>query len=186
MSETAVETTPSEQPETEKPATGDKDWAAEAEKWKSLARKHEAEAKAGKTAAAKLAEIEAANATDLEKAVKAARDEGRTEAATAANSRLVSAEARAIAAELKFKNPALAIKAVDLSDVSVSPDGEVDAAAIRAALDTLATDEPYLVGETAEPVPSFDGGARRSAPPSDPRMADLAQIEADLKAGRRK
>lgn len=186
MSETAAETPAPEQPDTEKPATGDKDWAAEAEKWKSLARKHETDAKAGKAAAAKLAEIEAANATDLEKAVKAARDEGRAEATTAANSRLISAEARAVAAELKFKNPALAIRSADLSAVAVNDDGEVDADAVKAALAALAESDPYLVGDDApKPPPSFGGGPRQTAAPTDPRAADLAQIEADMKKARR-
>ncbi len=175
-----------EQSETEKPATGDKDWAAEAEKWKALARKHEVDAKAGKAAASRLAEIEAANATDLEKAVKAARDEGRAEVQTAANARLISAEARAVAAELKFKNPALAIRSADLTAVTVNDDGEVDAAAVKSALEALAESDPYLVGEDSpKPPPSFGGGPRPAAPPTDPRAADLAQIEADMKKSRR-
>jgi len=49
------------------PDTGEKDWAAEAEKWKALARKHEIDAKAGKSATAKLAEIEEATKTEGQK-----------------------------------------------------------------------------------------------------------------------
>lgn len=121
-----------------------------------------------KAAAKRLAEIEAANATDLEKAVKAARDEGRAEVQKAANARLISAEARAVAAELRFKNPALAIKAVDLTDIKVGEDGAVDGDAVRAALTKLATDEPYLVGDDKPaPPPSFAGGARGSVGSSD-------------------
>lgn len=141
-----------------------------------------------KAAAKKLADIEAANASDLEKAVKTARDEGRAEVLTAANERLVSAEARAAAAELKFKNPGLAIKSADLSEIKVSDDGEVDTAAIKTALEALAASDPYLVGEDPpKPPPTFGGGPRPTpAAPTDPRAADLAQIEADLKANRRK
>lgn len=143
--------------------TGDE--PAEVERLRSelqKARKWEDRAKANADAAKRLAELEAASATDLEKAVKAARDEGRTEVLTVANARLVNAEARAAAAELRFKNPALAIKAVDLSSIEVNDDGEVDAAAVRAALAELAKAEPYLVGD-GRPKGDADQGARSTA-----------------------
>lgn len=53
------------------------DLKAEVDKWKALSRKHEAAAKKGQTAAEKLAEIEQANLTELQKeqaARKAAED----------------------------------------------------------------------------------------------------------------
>lgn len=149
------------------------DWKAEADKFKALHRKQEERAKANADAAKRLAEIEEANATDLEKAVKAARDEGRSEVLTAANSRLINAEARAAAAELRFKNPALAIKAVDLSSVEVGEDGEVDSAAVRAALEELAKHEPYLIGD-GRPKGDADQGARTTAKPeATPGMGRL-------------
>lgn len=77
-----VETPPAE---TAPPATGEKDWQAEAEKWKGLARKHETRATENATAAARLAEIEEANKTAEQKAAE----------------RLAAAEARAAALELK-------------------------------------------------------------------------------------
>lgn len=138
--------------------------------------------------AKRLDDIEAASATELEKAVKTARSEGETDATKRANTRLIAAEARALAAEAKFRNPGLAVRSVDLTGVSVNDDGEVDAAAIKAALDGLAASDPYLVGEEPpKPPPSFGGGPRQTPPtPTDPRSADLAQIEADLKTNRRK
>lgn len=105
--------------------------------------------------------IEAAR-TDQEKAVEAAKDEGRTEALTAANARLVAAEARAIAAEVKFRNPTLAVRAVDLKDVTVNDAGEVDAAAIKAKLKELSDADPYLIDDGKKPAPKPDkaqGGA---------------------------
>jgi hypothetical protein len=191
MTDTATETPAPDQTEDkpqDKPDTGEKDWAAEAEKWKSLARKHEGTAKANADAAKRLAEIEDANASEMEKAVKTARAEGETEATKRANARLIAAEARALAAEAKFRNPALAVKTVDLSGVTVGDDGEVDSAAIRSALDDLAKSDPYLVGEEPpKPPPSFGGGPRPTPPtPMDPRAADLAQIEADLNAAQRR
>jgi hypothetical protein len=139
--------------------------------------------------AKRLDEIEAASASELEKAVKTARAEGESEATKRANGRLVAAEARALAAEAKFRNPALAVKSVDLSSVAVGDDGEVDSAAIKKALDDLAKSDPYLVlsDEPPKPPPTFGGGPRPTPPtPTDPRSADLAQIEADLVANRRK
>lgn len=108
--------------------------------------------------------LEAAR-TDQEKAVEAAKAEGRTEALTAANTRLVSAEARALAAEAKFRNPALAVRAVDLSSVKVADDGAVDAEAIKAALKELSESEPYLIedGKTVRPKPDESQGNRPGA-----------------------
>lgn len=140
-----------------------------------------------KAAAKRLEEIEAANATDLEKAVKAARDEGRNEVQAAANARLITAEARAIAAEMQFRKPNHAVRLVDLSEVKVGDDGEVDAKAVRALLDDLAKDDPLLlaVPDDGRPKGDADLGPRSTPPPSNPRAADLQQIEADLAAARR-
>jgi hypothetical protein len=100
-----------------------------------------------KAKAKRLEEIEAANATDLERAVKAAREEGRAEVLSAANQRTLNAEARALAAAAKFRNPVLAVRAIDLGDVRVAEDGTVDAAAIKTRLAELASAEPYLVDD---------------------------------------
>jgi hypothetical protein len=88
-------------------------------------------------AAKRLEEIEAANATDLEKAVKAAREEGRAEVLSAANQRTLNAEARALAAAAKFRNPVLAVRSIDLSGVKVSDDGSVDSNAINQRTESL-------------------------------------------------
>ena len=154
-----VPATPTKKPEPreEKPtATDGKDWQAEAEKWKSLSRKNEEAAKANAAAAKRLEEIEQANASDLEKAVKKARDEGFSEARQAANARLVSAEARALAAEAKFIKPALAVKVLDLSDVTVNDNGDVDTTAIKKLLADLAADAPELIVSTERPRPKPD------------------------------
>lgn len=63
--------------------TGDaKDWAAEAAKWKALSRKHEDSAKANADKAKRLDELEAANATEIEKAQKVA-EQAKADAAAA-------------------------------------------------------------------------------------------------------
>lgn len=86
MSEQVIESTA---PEVEQPVTGEPvtDPAAEVEKWRSLARKHEARAKENATAAQRLAEIEEASKSEAQKAAEAAqrtakeRDDAMAEAA---------------------------------------------------------------------------------------------------------
>jgi hypothetical protein len=134
-----------------------------------------------KAKAAKLEEIEQANASDLEKAVRKAREEAIAEVQQAANSRLLSAEARALAAEAKFRNPGLAVKAIDLSGVKVSDDGTVDAKAVRALLADLAKDEPYLVddGKAARPKPDDAQGR----PQGQPSAAEQGREQARKRFG---
>ncbi len=140
-----------------------------------------------KAKADKLAQIEAANATETEKAVKAAREEGRAEVLTAANSRLLNAEARALAAEARARNPVIAVKSLDLSGVKVADDGTVDSAAIKAAIAELQKTDAYLFGDPPVVNPNMDGGVRPNASSTgNPRADDLAQIEADMKAGARR
>jgi hypothetical protein len=140
-----------------------------------------------KTKATKLDQIEQANASELEKAVSKAKDEGRAEVQTAANTRLIKAEARALAAAAKFRDPADAVAFLNLADVEVSEDGDVDAKKVKALLDELATSKPYLItDDTPPPPPSFNGGPRATGDtPADPRSRDLAQIEADVAKTRR-
>jgi hypothetical protein len=128
-------------------------------------------------AAKRLEEIEAANATDLEKAVKAAREEGRAEVLSAANQRTLNAEARALAAAAKFRNPVLAVRSIDLSGVKVSDDGSVDSNAISSLLTELAAAEPYLVdtGPTTPPRPTPHDAP---APPAGKGAVSIAESSA--------
>ena len=119
-----------------------------------------------KAKAGRLTEIEKASQTELEKAIVKAKEEGRGEVAATFNARFVGAEARALAAEAKFRNPALAVRALDLSKIRVGDDGEVDIAGIKALLATLAKDEPYLVddGKSGKPQPDNAQGAGKGTP----------------------
>lgn len=79
MSETATETEATEEQQatesdnnTEAATAEDKDWKAEAEKWKSLARKHEGNAKANADKARQFDELSEAQMSELEKAAKRA------------------------------------------------------------------------------------------------------------------
>lgn len=114
-----------------------------------------------KAKAAKFDEIEAQNATELEKATKKAADEARADMTATTNNRLVRAEVKAAAAALGFHNPAIA--ATQLADkfagVKVSDTGDVDEAAVKALVEQLAKDEPYLVKtDTGRPQPLLGQG----------------------------
>lgn len=141
-----------------------------------------------KAKAAKLDEIEAANASELEKAVKAARDEATTAERTRAAGILAAAEARAQASE-RFQNPATAVRLLDLTNVPVTDEGEVDAQAVKGLLDALAETDPYLLKATKPTVPSPTdvglGVGGGTPAPTTPQGRLRASIEQDIAAGRR-
>jgi hypothetical protein len=153
-------------------------------KERDLRKDAEKRAKEGDATKAKLDELTAASQSDMEKAVNAARKEGATSVLAAANTRLVNAEARALAAEQKFRNPSLAVRAIDLAGVTVTEDGTVDTAAITAALKTLAADEPYLIddGGPRAPRPDPSQGSGRAPAPSG---AQKGLDEAERRFGKR-
>lgn len=152
---------------------------------RSLRRAAEKEARENAAHKQRADELEAATQSDTEKAVSAARREGAQEAIASANKRVVNAEARALAAEHGFRNPALAVRAIDLGDVKVTDDGTVDVDAIKASFAALATAEPYLLKaddapRTPKPDPS-QGGTGRPPANSD---ADRGLAEAARRFGK--
>jgi hypothetical protein len=114
-----------------------------------------------KTKAAEFDRLAEASKTEQERAVEQARTEARTEALTVANTRIVSAEARALAAAARFRNPTDAVAFLDLKTVKVGDDGTPDSDALKAALATLAKDKPYLVEDEkpGKPKPDLSQGA---------------------------
>lgn len=147
------------------------------DKERELRKAAEKAASEGRTAAAKLAEIEAANQTENEKAVAAARKAGAAEVMAQVNARLVASEARALATAAGFRDASDAVRFLDLAEVKVSDDGTVDAAAITKALDVLKDDKPYLLVDQKPPVPSpgqagigVTGGAAVDVAPGMDRM----------------
>lgn len=114
--------------------------------------------------------------TEQEKAVEAAKNEGRTEALTAANARLLSAEARALAAEAKFANPALAVRALDLSGVTVGDDGTVDAESIKTKLKELADSGAFVIETGEKPRPKPDRAQGGSAAKGDRSVASGREL----------
>jgi hypothetical protein len=122
-----------------------------------------------KAKAAKLAEYEAQNATELEKAMKKAADEARADVTGKTNTRLVRAEVKAAAAALGFHNPAVA--ATQLADkfaaIKVDDTGDVDEVAVKALVEQLAKDEPYLVKTgTGRPQPLPGQGQHQTPSPA--------------------
>lgn len=82
------------EPADPKDPPADKDWEAEANKWKALARKHEAKAKENADAAEKLAQSEEAEKTEVQKA---------TDRAAAAEKSASQAEAKALRLEVALE-----------------------------------------------------------------------------------
>lgn len=108
-----------------------------------------------------LDEIVAANATEGEKAIAKAKDEGRAEVLSTVNERVLRAEVKAVAGG-KLADPADAVKLLDLSQFTVGDDGNVDTKAISTAIDELVKEKPYLAPAGARPTPLPGGGARPS------------------------
>lgn len=120
-------------------AAGDgTDWKAEAEKWQSLARKHEDRAKANSSAAKELEEFRRQSMTEQERAIDAARAEARAEAIAEFGGRLAEAEFRAVAAgRMSDEQVATLLEGVNLARF-VGDNGEVDRAAVARFVDGIA------------------------------------------------
>ncbi len=169
-----------------KPDTGTPDLTAEVEKWKALARKHEQKAKELAPAAQRLAELEQASQSETERAVAKARQEAEQSARAQERGtwaqRLAAAQFVALAARRNTEFDAQSV----LEDLNlaryVGEDGEPDAKGLASVVERLVpTGAP-----NPRPTGNADLGARHSTGPLDPRAADIAQIESDLAANRRR
>lgn len=106
---------------------------------------------------AELDKVKQANQTEAEKAVEAAKEEGRKAALTEAAPRLVAAEFRAaLAGRRTAAEVAELIEDLDLSRY-LTDAGEVDAERVTKKADLLAPP-----GEERKTAPSFGGGARKT------------------------
>lgn len=136
--------------------------------------------KAAKDAQAELEKIRSASMSEQEKAVAAAKAEGRDEALKGANERLVRAEVRAAAAG-KLADPGDALGLLGDLSTFIGPSGDVDTKAISSAIDGLVKSKPYLSAKPGNG--SGEGGARGSASAaSGPSMDDWLRQQAS--AGR--
>lgn len=136
--------------------------------WKAEARKWEQRAKENKAAAAEVEKARKAAMTESERAVAEAEERGRKAAVTAYGERLARTEFIAEAAKRNGGFDASAI----LEDLNlaryIGEDGEPDSKAIAAAVGRLI---PEVNASSPQP-PSFDGGARQSAPAGQ----DMSQL----------
>lgn len=126
----------------------------------------------------KAEQLESANKTEMERAVDAARKEGESAALQRANSRLVSAEARALAAQQQFRDATDAVRFLDLADVAVSDDGSVDTDALSKQLQQLAKDKPYLLAEARPTRPQGDVGQGPRGPATPEVEPGLGRLRA--------
>ncbi len=137
-------------------------------------------------AEAELEKVRTAGLSEQEKAVALARKEGETEATTKANARLVRAEAKALAAGAKFRDPGdvLAQLGDQLSGITVDEEGEVDQKALKALVDDLVKSKPYLIdtGTTTATAADAGIGTTGTKTPSDPGPG-RSRIRAAIEAG---
>lgn len=158
---------------------------AERNKARSEERARKAAEKKAADLEARLAEFDSASKSEHEKAIEAARKEASAaataEATTRANRRILTAEIKAAAGTL-LADPSDAVRLLDIDEFDVTEDGEVDDKAITAAIKSLLDAKPYLAANAkSNGVPDLGQGVRTNGGPIDPRAADIAQIEADLR-----
>lgn len=174
---------------TDDASTEDKpDLAAELAKWKSMARKNEALAKQNATAAAKLAKIEEASKTELERAQAAAAEADQR--ARAAEERIARALTKAAVSAAAAKAGAIDADAVLalLPPDAVTVDGD-DIKGVDEAIKQLRESKPYLFGKP-KPAPGSADGGRQSDKPAQWTRDELAKASregrtADIEKARR-
>lgn len=123
-----------------------------------------------------LADVQAANQTESEKAIKAAKEEARQAALAEAGPRLVAAEFRiALAGRRTAEEVSKLIEDYDLSKY-LTDAGEVDTKRVTEKAELLAPPE-----KERKAAPSFGGGARKSADKAEPApgLDRLRQAYAD-------
>ena len=122
-----------------------------------------------RTAKAELARLQERTKSDEEKALDAARKEGREEANKTANARILRAEVTAVAGG-KLADPSDAPRYLDLSEFEVADDGSVDRKGIDAAIAQLLKEKPYLAAKPARPTGDAGGGPQGSGDGEGPDM----------------
>lgn len=183
MSEQSAETTEAQATEAteQKPDTEQKpqepDYKAEAEKWQSLARKHEQRAKDNAEKAKGYDELKKSSMTEQEKAVEQAKADARAELLRETAPRLVSAEFRAVAAgRLTSEQVAELIEDLDMTKY-LTESGEVDTERVTKKVDALAPK-----GDGKPVFPDLGQGKRDTAKPDPgPGIARLRDAYASSK-----
>jgi type II secretory pathway pseudopilin PulG len=122
-----------------------------------------------------LQQLQAASQTDAERAIAAAREEGRNEIRSTANTVLVNAEVRAAAATAGFADPEDAVAQLQqrFPTIAVTPDGAVDRNTVTAMVTELATNKPYLLGQQHTQTPAFARNPGQGTPPAAPATGSV-------------
>jgi len=100
------------------------------------------------------------------------------EALAKANQRILNAEVRA-AAKGELADPEDALKFLDLSEFEVGDDGSVDTAAIKAAIEALKKEKPYLAAEGGDAVVFTTTNGARTEKPGQITRDELARMTPD-------
>ena len=163
--------------------TDSTDLAAELARWKTEARKHEARAKAGAAAVEKLAKLEDANKSELERAQTVAAE---------AQARIQAAEDRVAKALTRAAISAVAAKAgaIDIDAVlalmpadAVTLDGD-DVKGVDEAIKAMREAKPYLFGKSKPAAGSADGGQQGAKAPQWSREDLKGKSPAEINAAR--
>lgn len=109
-----------------------------------------------------------------EVALETARREAREEAMAKANERIIRSEVKA-AATGKVKNPALALKLIDYSEIEVDENGDIDASQIEDAIASLLDEYPELAADGRK----FQAGADQGAANKAAKTPQMTQAEFD-------
>jgi hypothetical protein len=130
-----------------------------------------------KKRAAEYDRLAEASKTEHQREVDQARKQGETEALSRVNGRLITAEARALAASKQFRDPTDAVAFLrgngSLDSIKVNDQGDVDTKALEAALDDLAKSKAYLLIEEKNPRPAGDAGQGPRTPTGVQSMNEL-------------
>lgn len=184
----STETTEEEQTETESESTEEETEKPDpnAGAKKALVTERNARKAAEKELAKIKAELALKDKPAEEQALEAARAEARQEATSKANERIVRAEVKA-AATGKVKNPVLALKLIDVSEIEVGDDGEVDSDAVNQAITDLIEQYPEIAADGSKFTGSADQGAKgKNSKPSQLSKIDLESMSAaEINAARR-
>jgi hypothetical protein len=167
-------TEPTSPPATEPPPA---DPAAEIAKWKAQARKHEERAKANAKAAEELEQLKAQSLSETEKAIEAAKAEGRSEAETRLRERIILAEVKA----RQTADPQLVAMLVDRSTLKWDDGGELDEESLEKAISKVLKERPILATREGVPTPKVPTGARGTEQP-DPGSMTMSEYMAWRKA----
>lgn len=149
-------------------------WQAEAEKHKSLSRKHEERAKANANAAKELEQFRQQTMTETEKAIEQARNEGRQLALTEVGAKVAAAEFRAAAAgRLDPEQVDTLLENLNVGRF-IGEDGEVDREAVARFVDGIAP-KPTEESSTATALDLGQGTRtnQNAALNGDPLLRDL-------------